>query len=131
MEPQAVEVALPWASAHLTQPDHASRSRKTARWPDKWDERPLVNVQPQVWSRVSEPLDEIIPSIALAGWRDRSTGTMHLEACPDFETLGAESIEDAVWRSEGRYERLCPVCFPSTRAAMAAPPRKRIEPYGY
>ncbi len=79
---------------------------------------------------MSNPLDEIIPRFALAGWRDRSTGTIHLMACPDFEKLEVESIEDALWRPETRYERLCPACFPVARELISAP-RKRIEPYGY
>jgi hypothetical protein len=40
------------------------------------------------------------------------------------------SIEDALWRPERRYERLCPACFPVARELISAP-RKRIEPYGY
>jgi hypothetical protein len=91
---------------------------------------PRINVRPKVWNCVSNPLDEIIQRLALAGWRDRSTGTMHLEACPDFEKLEADSIEDAIWRPEGRYERLCPVCFPVARDLLSVP-RRRIEPYGY
>jgi hypothetical protein len=70
------------------------------------------------------------PSFALDGWRDRSTGTMHLEACPDFEALRAELIEDVVWLPDSRYERLCPACFPAATERKSAV-SKRIEPYGY
>lgn len=77
---------------------------------------------------MSNPLDEM--RFSLAGWRDRLTGTMHLGPCQDFEALEARLIEDAVWRPERQYERLCAECFPSaSRLAPAA--RRRIEPYGY
>ena len=61
---------------------------------------------------MSVPLDNLVLSLELGGWRDRSTGTMHLGPCLDFESLDAQLIEDAVWRPEKRYDRLCPVCFP-------------------
>jgi hypothetical protein len=80
--------------------------------------------------RVNNPEDPM--SLALAGWRDRLTGTMHLGPCPAFEDIEAASIEDAIWQPEGQYERLCPDCFPSTSGVAPAPaPRRRIEPYGY
>jgi hypothetical protein len=61
---------------------------------------------------MSVPLDNLVLSLELRGWRDRSTGMLHLDACSDFHRLDAEQIEDAVWRPEERYARLCPVCFP-------------------
>jgi hypothetical protein len=61
---------------------------------------------------MSVPLDNIVLSFALRGWRDRSTGTMHLGPCLDFESLDAERIENTVWRPEESYDRLCPSCFP-------------------
>jgi hypothetical protein len=62
---------------------------------------------------MSVPLDNLVLSLELRGWRDRSTGTMHLGPCLDFDTLDAGLIENAVWRPEQSYERLCPACFPS------------------
>jgi hypothetical protein len=51
--------------------------------------------------------------LALRGWRNRETGTMHLSGdCPDFESLDARLIEDAVWVPTQRYASLCPWCFP-------------------
>ena len=73
---------------------------------------------------------EDIPCLALDGWRDRSTGTMHLEACADFETLSVELIEDVVWLPDSQYDRLCPTCFPTATGRKSAV-SKRIEPYGY
>lgn len=79
---------------------------------------------------MSVPFDDTDFSFALRGWRDRSTGTMHLAPCLDFESLQAELIEDAVWRPEEQYDRLCPVCFPA-HDERTPPRRKRLEPYGY
>jgi hypothetical protein len=79
---------------------------------------------------MSQPLDNFDLKLALRGWRDRSSGTMHLGPCLDFDSLDAALIEDAVWRPEKRYDRLCPVCFPA-RDEQAHPRRKRLEPYGY
>lgn len=79
---------------------------------------------------MTPPLDGIVLRFALRGWRDRSTGTMHLGPCSDFECLQAELIQDAVWRPEKQYDRLCAVCFPAQDETM--PPRRtRLEPYGY
>lgn len=80
---------------------------------------------------MTPPLDDILLRFALRGWRDRSTGTMHLGPCPDFESLDAELIEDAVWRPEQRYDRLCAVCFPAPDETTPPPRRTRLEPYGY
>jgi hypothetical protein len=62
---------------------------------------------------MSVPIDNLVLSLALRGWRDRSNGTMHLGPCLDFETLDAQLIEDAEWRPANSYDRLCPACFPS------------------
>jgi hypothetical protein len=62
---------------------------------------------------MSVPIDKLVLSLVLRGWRDRSTGTMHLGPCLDFETLDAQLIEDAEWHPEATYDRLCPACFPS------------------
>jgi hypothetical protein len=53
--------------------------------------------------------------VALRGWRDRETGTLHLRDCPDFERLDADRIEDAVWWQEEHDAGLCPWCFPGAR----------------
>jgi hypothetical protein len=68
---------------------------------------------------MSLPLDNMVLSLALDGWRDRSTGTIHLGACLDFDCLDAEMIENAVWRPEESYPRLCPSCFPPEDMAEA------------
>lgn len=81
---------------------------------------------------MNNPLDEIVLSFALRGWRDRSSGTMHLGPCPDFDSIDADLVEDAVWRPARRYERLCPACFSGLLVMEPARlPRRRIEPYGY
>ena len=61
---------------------------------------------------MSVPIDNLVLDFALRGWRDRSTGTMHLGPCLDFETLDAQLVEDTVWRPGESYDRLCPTCFP-------------------
>jgi hypothetical protein len=110
----------------LTQTGHTRNRAGAAWWPR---DRPKARfiLRPNAGA-VNNPLDEM--SFALAGWRDRLTGTMHLGPCPDFEELEAALIEDALWRPERQYERLCPACFPfEGRVAPAV--RRRIEPYGY
>ena len=79
---------------------------------------------------MSPPLDNTVFSLVLRGWRDRSTGTLHLGACRDFENLDAELIEDADWLPEKQYDRLCPICFPAEDKTWPRR-RTRLEPYGY
>jgi hypothetical protein len=79
---------------------------------------------------MTPPLDDFGLSLALRGWRDRSTGAMHLGPCRDFERLDAEQIQDAIWRPDERYDRLCPACFP-TEDKTRRSRRVRLEPYGY
>ena len=79
---------------------------------------------------MSDPLYEIVLGFALRGWRDRSSGVMHLGPCADFESIDADLIQDAVWRPASYHERLCPACFQGL-IETAPLPRKRFEPYGY
>jgi hypothetical protein len=59
--------------------------------------------------------------LALRGWRDRETGTLHVRDCPDFERLDAERIEDAVWWPQENDAGLCPWCFPGSRRRGSTP----------